>query len=215
MIKRINLHLLISLLLFMSLIALAQADKTSPGKSNPMKKSDVIKALESNAISAKELAERINQRGVDFELDDKAEQELKNAGANKEILDAVRAGYQSAPKKKNLFGKVTDGVGKQRKPFQKRLPPRQPPFSFLLPASRSKLLNRRKNKRKKNRQQPRSPRQLMPPSLQPRRQTRRKVRRNQQRLLQIKRPQKLRRKQLLRAEMLQQIWRELTGRFCQ
>src|SRR4028118_1847195 len=96
--KRMNLIWLIGLL-FATLAVAAQDDKTSDAKANPMKKSDVIKALESNAISSKELAERISQRGVNFELNEKVEQELRNAGAAAEIIAAVRSNYL-APKKK-------------------------------------------------------------------------------------------------------------------
>jgi hypothetical protein len=85
---------------------------TAAAKPNPMKKSDIVKALESNAISSKELAERIKLRGVDFELNDKSEEELSNAGAGKEVIEAVRASFQSTPKKKGMFEKLTDSVGK-------------------------------------------------------------------------------------------------------
>jgi hypothetical protein len=111
--KRMNVLCLITLLFMMAFTAVGQTtQETSAAKSNPMKKSDIVKALESNAISSKELAERINRRGVDFELNEKSEQELNNAGAGQEVIEAVRAGFQAAPKKKGMFGKLSDGVGK-------------------------------------------------------------------------------------------------------
>ena len=87
--NRMNLMWLITLMLFASIVAAAQDDKKIEAKANPIKKGDLLKALESNAISSKELTERINQRGVDFELSEKVEQELKNAGAASEIIAAV------------------------------------------------------------------------------------------------------------------------------
>lgn len=110
--KRISLLWITALLLGAAIISFAQDNQSPSEKSNPMKKSDVINALESNAIPSKELIERISQRGVDFELTDKTAQELKVAGANDALIEAVCTNFQAAPKKKGLFGKMTDGVGK-------------------------------------------------------------------------------------------------------
>jgi hypothetical protein len=102
-----NLIWLVGLLLASTFSIMAQEAKT-----NPMKKGDLVKALESNLLPSKELIERIQQRGVDFELNDKTETELKNAGANSDVIAAVRGNYKAVPKKKGLFGKMGDGLSK-------------------------------------------------------------------------------------------------------
>lgn len=90
-------------------------------KSNPLKKSDLVKALESNAISSTDLIERIKNRGVDFQLNESVKQELKDAGANDEIINAVQENY-TEPKKKGLFGKIGGGLNKTAKIAVKTAP---------------------------------------------------------------------------------------------
>lgn len=90
-------------------------------KSNPLKKSDLVKALESNAISSTDLIERIKNRGVDFQITESVMQELKDAGANDEIINAVQENY-AASKKKGVFGKIGDGLNKTTKIAVKTAP---------------------------------------------------------------------------------------------
>lgn len=90
-------------------------------KSNPLKQSDLIKALESKTVSSADLVERIKNRGVDFQITESVAKELKNAGANDEIITAVRENY-TAPKKKGLFGKIGDNLNKTAKVVVKTAP---------------------------------------------------------------------------------------------
>lgn len=91
-------------------------------KSNPLKKSDLVKALESNSISSADLTERIKNRGVDFQITESVEKELKSAGANDEIINAVQENYTEPQKKNGLFGKIGGGLNKTTKIAVKTAP---------------------------------------------------------------------------------------------
>lgn len=90
-------------------------------KSNPLKKSDLVKALESNSISSSDLVERIKNRGVDFQITESVKKELNSAGATDEIINAVQENY-TEPKKKGLFGKIGGGLNKTAKIAVKTAP---------------------------------------------------------------------------------------------
>lgn len=115
-VRVIRLAVLISAILFTS-----QTFAQEAAKSNPLKKSDLVKALESNSISSANLVERIKNRGVDFQITESLEKELKSAGANDEIINAVQENY-SEPKKKGLFGKIGGGLNKTAKIAVKTAP---------------------------------------------------------------------------------------------
>lgn len=91
-------------------------------KSNPMKKSDLVKSLESNAVSSADLIERIKNRGVDFQINESVEKELKSAGANDELIKAVQENYTEPQKKKGLFGKIGGRLNKTAKIAVKTAP---------------------------------------------------------------------------------------------
>lgn len=98
-----------------------QAQEDQKAKSNPLKKSDLVKALESNSISTADLIERIQNRGVDFQITEAVEKELREAGANNQIINTVSENY-TEPKKKSVFGKIGGGLKKTAKVAVKTAP---------------------------------------------------------------------------------------------
>jgi len=107
--------------LILAILFPLQTSAQETAKSNPLKKSDLVKALESNAIPSADLIERIKNRGVDFSLDEKNTAELRDAGAGDEIIKAVGENY-AAPKKKGVFGKFGGGLNKAAKIVVKTAP---------------------------------------------------------------------------------------------
>lgn len=106
---------------FSILVFCVQIAAQEKAKANPLKKAELIKVLESNSISSEDLIERINTRGVDFQINERVEQDLKEAGANDQIIYAVRENYNQ-PKKKGIFGKIGGGLNKTAKIAVKTAP---------------------------------------------------------------------------------------------
>jgi hypothetical protein len=67
----------------------------------PATKQGIIKALTSKQFQTREIVQRINARGVDFQVTPSVQAELVAAGARPEIIEAVRSNYRvsSAPPK--------------------------------------------------------------------------------------------------------------------
>jgi hypothetical protein len=63
----------------------------------PISATGLKEALKIGGLQQGELVELIKQRGVDFELTPDVETELKSAGANADVLAAVRANYRGIP----------------------------------------------------------------------------------------------------------------------
>lgn len=98
-----------------------QAQEIQKAKSNPLKKSDLVKTLESNTISTDDLIERIQNRGVDFQITETVEKELRDAGANNQVINSVSENYNEL-QKKSVFGKIGGGLKKTAKIAVKTAP---------------------------------------------------------------------------------------------
>ncbi len=60
----------------------------------PIAKAGLIRAIEINGMTTKELIDAIRERGVDFRVTPEVEQELRNVGARPELIEAVRESYR-------------------------------------------------------------------------------------------------------------------------
>jgi hypothetical protein len=60
----------------------------------PITKQGLIEALRIGGLSPQELAERVRERGVDFQLTPEVEAELRTATAQSELLEVVRTNYR-------------------------------------------------------------------------------------------------------------------------
>jgi len=60
----------------------------------PIAKAGLIRAIEINGMTTKELVDAIRDRGVDFRITPEVEQELRNVGARPEIIEAARESYR-------------------------------------------------------------------------------------------------------------------------
>jgi formylglycine-generating enzyme required for sulfatase activity len=72
----------------------AAAPQDSQQAKRPIRRDGLVKALQLNALTAKELADLIRKRGVDFKLTPEIETELREAGATQEVIEAVRESYR-------------------------------------------------------------------------------------------------------------------------
>jgi hypothetical protein len=70
--------------------AAAQAGK-------PITKKGLVTAIQLGGLSSQELVQFVRQRGVDFRMSGQDETELKEAGAQADLLKAVRENYRGAP----------------------------------------------------------------------------------------------------------------------
>lgn len=62
--------------------------------SKPIKKQSLLEVVARNLLSTRELVQRVEQRGVDFQLTPQDEAQFRQAGARPELLVAVRANYR-------------------------------------------------------------------------------------------------------------------------
>jgi tetratricopeptide (TPR) repeat protein len=62
----------------------------------PISREGLVKAVRINGLSTAELVQQIEQRGVAFEMTADAEQELRQAGARPEVIEAARSNYRAA-----------------------------------------------------------------------------------------------------------------------
>src|SRR5947209_3845029 len=80
---------LLAILLLVTGSTLAQQKK-------PISKSGLLESIRLNGLSTRELVDRIEQRGVSFQMTAADEEEFRAAGARPEIIAAARANYRSA-----------------------------------------------------------------------------------------------------------------------
>jgi hypothetical protein len=85
--------LITALLLLVGLLALSTPLLAQVKK--PISKDGLIKAIQLNGLSTRELIEQIQIRGVEFQMTPQIETELRNAGARPEVIEAARANYRS------------------------------------------------------------------------------------------------------------------------
>ncbi len=86
---------IISQLFFFLLGAfLPPAQAQTPAKS-PYAKDILLKVVNLNALSTKEVAQAIKQRGVSFQLTEEISVEFQTAGARPELLEAMRRNYRA------------------------------------------------------------------------------------------------------------------------
>jgi hypothetical protein len=62
----------------------------------PITRTGLVDALKIGGLSAQELIQFVEKRGVDFELNDDVERDLRAAGAQTELIDAVRKNFRRA-----------------------------------------------------------------------------------------------------------------------
>ena len=72
----------------------ASTGNTATPQKPPIKKTGLVKALEINGLSTKEIVDIIRERGVDFRVTPEVEQELRKAGARPELIEAARQNYR-------------------------------------------------------------------------------------------------------------------------
>lgn len=89
-------RLLLATLFFLASLAFMTDAVGFAQAKHPIKKKGLLDAVKLNALSTKELIARIQQRGVDFELTDEDEAELRQAGARPEVISAARENYRPA-----------------------------------------------------------------------------------------------------------------------
>ena len=88
-----------SRLFFVALVAalaatlFASAASTQAGK-KPITRKGLVEAVKINGLSTTEMIQFIQRRGVDFEMTADAEQELQQAGARPEVVEAARSNYR-------------------------------------------------------------------------------------------------------------------------
>src|SRR5215212_9470889 len=62
----------------------------------PISKDGLVKAIQLNGLSTRELVQQIQSRGVEFQMTPQIETELRGIGARPEVVDAARASYRPA-----------------------------------------------------------------------------------------------------------------------
>lgn len=62
----------------------------------PITKDGLIKAIQLNGLSTRELVQQIQLRGVEFQMTPQIEAELRTNGARPEVIDAARVNYRPA-----------------------------------------------------------------------------------------------------------------------
>ncbi len=82
----------ISILLVVGLIVLPCALSAQVKK--PISKDGLIKAIQLNGLSTRELVQQVQLRGVEFPMTPQVEAELTGAGARPEVVQAARANYR-------------------------------------------------------------------------------------------------------------------------
>jgi len=86
---------LLSLLLMLWLAAgFAMTHELGRSQQRPLRKDQLIQALRIGGVSSGEYVARIHARGVDFELTQANEKELRAAGASSAVIEAIRANYR-------------------------------------------------------------------------------------------------------------------------
>jgi tetratricopeptide (TPR) repeat protein len=87
-------HLAAALLAAAALLLLPAAAPAQAKK--PISLEGLVKAVRINGLSTAELVQQIQTRGVAFQMTADAEQQLRDAGARPEVIEAARANYRPA-----------------------------------------------------------------------------------------------------------------------
>ncbi|HEX8890473.1 MAG TPA: formylglycine-generating enzyme family protein [Pyrinomonadaceae bacterium] len=94
--KRVRLIVgLLSLLFALWLAAGFATSKNGAIQQRPLRKDQLIQALQIGGVSSSEYVQRIRSRGVDFKLTPAIERELRAAGASSAMIEAIRANYHA------------------------------------------------------------------------------------------------------------------------
>jgi tetratricopeptide (TPR) repeat protein len=83
----------IAVALFVWLACAAAAEAQAK---KPISREGLVKAVRINGLSTAELVQQIETRGVAFQMTADAEQELRQAGARPEVIEAARANFRTA-----------------------------------------------------------------------------------------------------------------------
>ncbi|MDT5295817.1 MAG: hypothetical protein QOJ76_2697 [Acidobacteriota bacterium] len=75
---------------------LFSATAAMQGAKKPITKQGLVNAVKINGLSTQELVLQIQRRGVDFEMSDADESDLRAVGARPEIIEAARSSYRPA-----------------------------------------------------------------------------------------------------------------------
>ncbi|MEW6207290.1 MAG: hypothetical protein AB1631_02920 [Acidobacteriota bacterium] len=78
----------------------------------PYDKDKLIKVVQLNALTTKEIIEAINSRGVDFKVTPNVEGEFRQAGAQPELIDALRKNYRPPASKNTGASSSTPSTSK-------------------------------------------------------------------------------------------------------
>lgn len=62
----------------------------------PYDQGTLLRVVQLNALPTSEVVEKINERGVDFEMTPQIESQFRGAGARPEVIDAMRSNYREA-----------------------------------------------------------------------------------------------------------------------
>ena len=96
-------------LLLLSGVLFAPGALQAQGK-KPITKEGLVKAIQLNGLSTRELVQQIQLRGVEFQLTPELEGELRGAGARPEVVEAARANYRAPVAARPASNKNTTNV---------------------------------------------------------------------------------------------------------
>lgn len=76
-------------------VAVPANSQQTPAVQTIIKKDGLLKAIRLNGLTTEELIDRIKERGVDFQVTPDVEKELQDAGADSQLIKAVRDSYRT------------------------------------------------------------------------------------------------------------------------
>jgi hypothetical protein len=97
----------------------------------PISKKGMLEALRANGLSTADLVERVRRRGVNFQLSDQDEAKFRAAGAEPELIEAIKANYR--PEESSSTPPRSDQPGGEKpaaSPGVEPGVPSGPPLSF-------------------------------------------------------------------------------------
>src|SRR5258708_6220957 len=78
------------------LVALMTANVARMQGKKPYDQGTLLRVVQLNALPTSEVVEKINERGVDFQMTSQIESDFRSAGARPEVIQAMRANYRRA-----------------------------------------------------------------------------------------------------------------------
>lgn len=78
------------------IVALMAANVAQMQGKKPYDQGTLLRVVQLNALPTSEVVEKINERGVDFQMTSQIESEFRSAGARPEVIQAMRANYRAA-----------------------------------------------------------------------------------------------------------------------